>query len=185
MKLVDAIDEGRIVRVTEEYAIREGLLILRRPMIVPANQKPEFKRLEAERKEKEAFSLDRFRKPLRDKNNVVASLINHFHWQIREKRKQRNMTRKQVAVALNVREIDIKMIENGILPSDDYVLISKIQSYFGINLRKDGQDFVTPMRDIVSGKSEILRPDNSHKEDKTKNLAEDVIGEDIEIIEDK
>ena len=33
MKLVDVIEEGRLVRVPEDYAIREGLMIIRRPEI--------------------------------------------------------------------------------------------------------------------------------------------------------
>ena len=32
VRIVEAIDEGRIVKVPEDYARREGLLILRKPV---------------------------------------------------------------------------------------------------------------------------------------------------------
>ena len=47
------------------------------------------------------------------------------------------MTRKQLAQALSVSEHEIKLLEHGLLPSDDFVLISKVEKYFGLNLRRD------------------------------------------------
>jgi len=37
------------------------------------------------------------------------------------------------------------MMENGILLGDNYILVNKIQSHFGINLRKDGKSFNAPI----------------------------------------
>ena len=51
--------------------------------------------------------------------------------------KSRGMTRKQFAEAIRASENDVKMIENGVLPSPDFVLINKIEQLFGITLRKN------------------------------------------------
>lgn len=195
VKFVDAIEEGKIVKVPEDYALREGLPILRKPKIVSLehSKKEEVKRTGFERKEKEAYNLDRFRKPLRQKNDVVASLRDNFQWQVSAKRRQLNLSRKQVAAAIGVKENDVKMIENGLLPQDDYVLVNKIQNYFGINLRKDGKDFTTPMREVVEkaalkevNELEGMQPKKENFKDEGKIEADELIlGSDIEIVDDK
>ena len=73
-----------------------------------------------------------------DKNEIVGSLVDNFHWVLISRRKQLNITRKQLAQSISVPEEDIKALENGILPHSDYVLISKLENYFKINLRKTG-----------------------------------------------
>jgi|GEM_PF-1198893 len=191
VKFVDAIDEGRIVKVPEDYAVKEGLMILRRPKMASLEQKDEIKKLQVERREKDAFSLDRFRRPFRQKNDVLQSLTDNFHWILASKRKQLGLTRKQVASAIGVLERDIKMIENGILPSDDYVLVNKVQQYYGINLRKDGQDFNIQMREVVekTAREEIeglpgLESEEPAGEEKDADIGE-LLGEDIEILDEK
>ncbi len=152
LKMVEAIDEGRIVCVSEEYAVREGLMILRKPhMAAPAQP------LVEERPEKRSSGIDALRKPLRYKQNDIApSLVEHFHWVVAQKRKERNMTRKQLATAVQCSEHALKMIENGILPADNYILINRIEKYFGIALRKDGQNYQGSMRDLALSSSAIL-----------------------------
>lgn len=149
LKMVEAIDEGRIVRVPEEYAVREGLMILRKPRVdVPAQP------LVEERPEKRQSGIDALRKPLRYKQNDIApSLVEHFQWVVGQKRRERNMTRKQLATAVQCSEHAIKMIENGILPADNYILINRIEKYFEIVLRKDGQDYQGSMRNLALSSS--------------------------------
>lgn len=135
-RYVDAIEDGKIVRVSEEYAKKEGLFILQK-----LDEKKEISSSNYQRKEQknEVFiGMNSLRRPLRrNENDLTSSLVDNFHWIILEKRRSKNMTRKQLAIALSVNENDLKMVENGILPSRDYVLIRKIEEFFGINLRKD------------------------------------------------
>ena len=145
LKMVEAIDDGRIVRVPEDYAVREGLLILRKPQ-APVSAQP----LVEERPEKRSSGLDAFRKPLRYKqNDVVGSLVDHFHWIVGQKRKERGLTRKQVATAVQCSEHAIKMIENGILPAENYILINRIEKFLGVMLRKDGQNYQDSMKNLA------------------------------------
>jgi len=155
-RMVDALEEGRIVRVSESYAKQEGLTVLRRHEAknyadrgkaeVPGAQRAT-KEIGGRSYKKGILSFDDLRKPLDwRKNQIVSELVEDFHWVITNARRQKNMTRKQFANALHENEEDIKKLENGIIPTDDFVLINKVQDYLNINLRKDGMDFRSSAR---------------------------------------
>lgn len=164
MEMVEAIDDGRIVRVSEEYAKREGLPILRRSNIESKEKKIVSEGDLVKRKEfsgrgifdsnrssnKGILAFEEYRRPLkRSESDVTNELKDNFHWDILKKRKEKGISRKQFAVDLGVSEEEVKIVENGRLPRNDFVLINKIQSYLGINLRKDGVDFMKPAREKV------------------------------------
>lgn len=137
--LVDAIEEGRIVRVPETFAIREGLLVLRRlEEQGVSEEKAASERVSQKLEHVKLAPFESLRKPLRrQQNNVLASLVDNFHWVLLQKRKERNATRKHIAQELHISEDELKMAENGVLPSDDFILISKLERHYGINLRKE------------------------------------------------
>ncbi len=189
--IVDAIYEGRIVQVSERVALLEGLPILRRKEISflgdPTKQAV---MKEANRKERtKTDRMDTFRRPLKSlKNNVLASLIDNFHWQIAAKRKEFNLTRRQLGERLGISEGEVKMIENGVLPKDDYVVISKLEQLFGISLKKEGvkapdSAFLTASKlekkesSFVEKSRERLRV----KETSESKPAEALTGSDVEI----
>lgn len=163
MEMVEAIDDGRIVRVSEDYAKREGLPILRRSNVEKVEKKAvsegdlvkrrEFSGrgiFESNKSNRGLLAFDEYRRPLKKSESDVSNeLIDNFHWEILKKRKEKEISRKQFASDLGVNEEEVKMVENGRLPRNDFVLINKIQSYLGINLRKDGQDFSRPAREKV------------------------------------
>ncbi len=171
-KMVDAIEEGKIVHVSEKYAKQEGLLILRKTTesFLPVGKQKS--------KEEEArVGFNELRKPLRWKENkVVKDLIENFHWVISKERRARNMTRKDFANALGESENTMKMIENGVLPSDDFILINKIQDYLGINLRRDKQSF-GEMRKLVE------EGEKKKDEKKAEEKKEEISGDEIELID--
>lgn len=146
-EMVDAVENGRVVKVKESYAKEEGLMILRRALSdeEKAKQNPgkfgsSRKRIDEEYK-RNVYGDD-LRKPLRWlQNKVIADLVPNFQWVINQTRRVKNISRKQLADAIGEPESSIKMIENGVLPKDDFVLINKIQNYFKINLRKDKTDY--------------------------------------------
>ena len=77
--------------------------------------------------------------------------------------------------ALSIEEYELMMFERGILLKDDFILMNKLQQYFQINLRKDGQDFGQNMRSKVDKAS-------PKKEEKGNNKV-GIAGSDIEIFE--
>lgn len=178
-RYVEALEDGKIVRVSEDYAKREGLFILRKDVVEKKEEEPQptFRLGSQRKKPKEESKLlfDDFRKPLNwRKHQVISELIDNFHWEILKARKARGETRKQTAQAVGVSENDIKMLENGLLPSNDFVLINKVQNYFGINLRKDKKDFSNEARRLV-------KYDDKKAGMAGKSGDESILGKDIEI----
>jgi ribosome-binding protein aMBF1 (putative translation factor) len=179
--VVDAIEDGRIVRVSRDYAVREGLLILRKPeppkvdSALVKQQMHISPRLRGDRKI--YADLDRFRKPLREKNDIKASLIENFHWILINKRKSLNLNRKQVSQSTGVSEEDIKNLELGLLPHNDYIAISRLENYFSINLRKN-------QNDIKMNAQSDVKPAVQNTDKIAKNEAENLISSDIELDED-
>jgi ribosome-binding protein aMBF1 (putative translation factor) len=143
-EMVDAIKDGKIVRVQKSYAKREGLLILGKPKEIK-EEVPNYSK--SKPVEEKRMLLDDYRRPLKwAQNQVVKELITNFNWEISKARRNRNWSRRQLADAINEKEDVVKMLENGILPKDDFVLINKIQDVLKINIRKDKTDFSQPLR---------------------------------------
>jgi ribosome-binding protein aMBF1 (putative translation factor) len=156
--LVDAIEEGRIVKVTEDYARREGLLILRKSPQVTMQKSPVEKKDEETRKNKGFIGMEDLRRPLSIKNNeILRDLIENFHWTLVQKRKARGLTRKKVADEVGESELNIKMLENGVLPANNFILINKLESYYGINLRVNKPATLEgrPLRQVIDFASRI------------------------------
>lgn len=159
VRLLDAIYETQIMKICEECALIEDIPIIRRPTTIQLREshKPYsvYERLKkisgVENKQDEIsriaqdmvsgkFSKDK--KQEEDKwtrakrMNKPLNLIDNFHWKILMERKRKKMTRKELGDVLGESEIAIKMIENKEMPDDADKLISKIEQYFEINLRK-------------------------------------------------
>lgn len=173
--VVDAIEDGRIVRVSEDYARREGLLVLRKPS-EEVKQTGSGKREDESRKNKGFIGMEDLRKPLSTKNNeILKELIENFHWTLVQKRKGRLLTRKKVADALGESEVNIKMVENGVLPANNFILINKLESYYGISLRKNKvAENKAPLRQIIDFSKRL----NENKEKEIEIVNENVEEED-------
>jgi len=145
---VEAIEEGKIVRVSEDYALREGLPIIRKQSFgLFSNDREEF---EKKRAEVERISFDDLRKPLnwREKQEL-RGLVHNFHWHISRRRREMNLNRSQVAEKIGESEETIKALENGILPKGDLGLINKMEELLGISLRKGADEFSQNMRMLI------------------------------------
>lgn len=144
---VDAIENGKIVRVTESYAKREGLFILRKHEQV--NVAP----VKRNKDEEGRPLFDDFRKPLRFKENDLGKdMADNFHWILLEKRKLKGITRKQLASLLGESENSIKLMENGVIPFGNYVLVNKLEKFYGISLRKGVVNYQESARKLVEDK---------------------------------
>jgi ribosome-binding protein aMBF1 (putative translation factor) len=168
-ELVEAIVEGKIMKVRESVAKREGFPIIRKKGIDLKERKEE--------SEEVKLGFDDFRRPLGWKGNkVVGDLVDNFHWEIVRRRRHLDMNRKQLAEKIGEKEEVVKMVENGILPKDDFMIINKLQEVLGINLRKDREDFTQSFRKKVESV-------NEEKEEEVLGSSEDMVGDDIEIEE--
>jgi len=148
MVFVEAIEEGKIVKVEESYAREEGLPVLRK--CEEELEDSEIKRKQREEYSGSLYGVSDLSRPLnKDKNQVVMELVDNFHWEISKERRKRNLSRKKFGEVIGESESVVKMVENGILPSEDFFLINKIQDKLGINLRKDGKDFQQSARGML------------------------------------
>lgn len=155
--IVEAIDDGKIVFVPESYARIEGLPIVRRPEAKITGVEERSSKAGISKNEKKGLlKFEEFRKPLKEEGSVLSELKDNFHWELLSRRKEKSLTRKQVSQAINVNEYELKMIEHGILLNEDFILVNKLQEFYGINLRKDGKDFSRQMRKEIEGPKEDI-----------------------------
>jgi len=167
---VEAIENGRIVRVTEGYAKRESLFILKKHEQLPAIP------LKKKKEDEGRPLFDDFRKPLRFKENDLAKdMVDNFHWILLEKRKVKGITRKQLASALGESENSIKLMENGVIPFGNYVLVNKLEKFYGISLRKGVVNFQESARKLVEEKKEKTNKNDYSEEIKA------VTGDEIDL----
>lgn len=137
-RYVEAIKDGEIIKVPERVAREEDLFVLRR-LEAPAKAPiiPDKRIDPISIKSSSYLSEWKIGKAGYKRNNVASDLIDNFQWEISRQRRKRNISRKQLADAVQAKEEELKFVEMGQLPRDDFVLISRIENYLKINLRKN------------------------------------------------
>ena len=124
--VVEAIEDGKIVQVSEEYAKSEKLLIVRkREHDLPFSAHPAAAK---------AIRADPS-KPYYMNNNLTSELQDNFHWELQRQRRLRNLSRRQLAKHIGVPEGNINELESGNVASN-FIALSKLEAFYGINLRK-------------------------------------------------
>jgi len=165
VKLVDAIYGREVEKICEECAMGENVPLIRRPSSeqLKESEKPysikqrlnKMAGIDLRKDEKKDFargiSLDKLR-PAKDyksildrryeatkKRNQPLNLISNFNWHILMARKDKKITRKQLADVIGESESTIRLVEENYLPDDAARVINKIEQYFGMNLRIGGK----------------------------------------------
>ncbi len=215
VRLYDAISEKGIVKVCSECASIENFPIIKKPT---ENQIAESQRQKSVRDMltgmnrrfiggREVTLRDLIDKNFKGKHiQLHPDLIENFHWTIQRIRRNRKITRRQFAKGIEESEATIRMVEQGYLPDNNYKVINKIESYFGVNLHKPGTsgfsespdeqpkrlDFdrgsvsqlkIADLRDMKKRhEEEIFKPIDSWKEKRNESGE---IEEDIEGFEDE
>ena len=178
-QIVEAIEEGRIVRVAEDYARREGLLILRKPnAAIQQNLTPKEKKDEEGRRNKGFIGMDDLRKPLKSQQSeLMKEMVENFHWVLVQKRKAKGLMRKKLGELIGESETNIKMIENGVLPMNNFVLVNKLESFYGISLRKNKvAENKEPLRQVIDfAKKTTPGKSEEKKDEKAEEISSDEI----------
>lgn len=184
MSLVEVIKEGEIVRMSERQAREEDLFVLRR-VIEEEPQKidlPKIQKVEGNKTSSSRLQEWKNRSFAYKKNNVVKDLVSNFSWEVSRGRRERNLSRRQLASLIGVSEEEIKMVELGELPRDDFVLISKLENVLGVNLRKNKLPENVNLSDLQkrheAGSIFDEKPNQS-----SKSSGSGLSGKDLEIIE--
>jgi ribosome-binding protein aMBF1 (putative translation factor) len=85
-----------------------------------------------------------------------SDIIPNFHWTIQRIRRARKISREEFAKGIGEPESTVRMIEQGLLPEENYKIINKIEGFLKISLRKQGS---SGFPDTSHAKSFVL--DNS------------------------
>lgn len=147
---VEAIEDGKIVKVMASYAQREGLPILRSLSGEIAGKETK----KGNREDDYPFLGSNDLKEMlshKQKNPLEKALVPQFHWQIVHARRKKNMTRKQLAKWTGLSIKEIQMLENGIFPTQDLTALAKLEEVLGISIRKGAEEIGQPMRKIIEG----------------------------------
>ena len=160
--LVEAISKGRVINICRGCGEKENIPIIQKP--TPKQLKKSEKKGNVEekldrlsksegnkkvrkmQKKDDKSPLEMIREREKEKRRKSEDrgkdldLIGNYHWKVAKKRKDRRMTRRELAKELEEAEAAIKMIENKQLPKNALKLIKKIEQYFGIELRENTED---------------------------------------------
>jgi ribosome-binding protein aMBF1 (putative translation factor) len=217
VKLVDAIYNREMVKICEECAISENMPIIRKPSTnqLKESEKPysvgeRMKRMAGIAKneiKKEEFkpavlTLDRLRKPKDYKSilnnrfqqaktaNQPLNLVDNYQWYILMARKNRKISRKQLADAIGETENTVRLIEEKFLPDDALRVINKIEQYFGIPLKQGSKPVAyidskpAPAR-IIKIDSKVAGNVTIDDLRKMKEARESVVSSDVPVAKEK
>ena len=148
VRLYDAISSKGVVKICSDCNAAERLPIIKRPTTeqISDSQKQRSARdmLNGINKGKSMGGREISLRELVDRNlkerlaKQPSDLIDNFQWTIQRVRRNRKITREQFAKGIDENEATVRMIEQGVLPNNDYKIITKIENYLGISLKKQG-----------------------------------------------
>ena len=168
VKLIDAIQRNEVIKLCEECAVFETMPIIRKPNASqldfshkPYSVRERLSKMAGienkEKKEQENISkiarevftrkIDKekernFEASIRAarNRNKPLNLVENYNWKILMGRKQRKITRSQLAKAIGESEESVRLIETKEFPDDALRIIEKVEQYFGIKLRKEQEN---------------------------------------------
>ncbi len=155
VRLNDAISSKGIVKICSDCNVVERLPIIKKPsteQIADSQRQMSVRNMLAANKGRPAGREVSLRE-LVDRNlkerlaKQPSDLIDNFQWTIQRTRRNRKITREQFARGIDETEATVRMLESGVLPNNDYRIISKAESFLGITLKKrEGSKLSEPSR---------------------------------------
>jgi ribosome-binding protein aMBF1 (putative translation factor) len=94
-----------------------------------------------------------------------SDLVPNFHWTIQRIRRARRISREEFAKAINETDATIRMIEQGFVPDSNYKVISKIENYLQVSLRKQGSSGfpdTNPQKKFILDNSNVEKNEREH-----------------------
>jgi|GEM_PF-2648115 len=147
VRLYDAISNKGVVKICDDCNATEKLPIIRKPS---TEQIADSERQRSVRDMLSGVNKGRLvgREPtlreLVDRNlkerlaKQPSDLVDNFQWIIQRTRRNRKITREQFSRGIDESESTVRMLESGVLPNNDYRIITKAENFLGITLKKQG-----------------------------------------------
>ena len=142
--LIEAIGEKEIILVCQSCANDRGIPLIRRPSVDQIKNTYRTPKLNAndefviKKKDPETLKLEKELKDMVKKSvsKDYGNLVDNFHWHVQQGRRHKKLSVKQLSEAIAEPEVLIEMIENGQLPENYSKVITKLEQFFRIKLRK-------------------------------------------------
>ncbi|MFA6022850.1 MAG: hypothetical protein WC781_02060 [Candidatus Pacearchaeota archaeon] len=153
-ELIDAIGSEEVIKVCKDCAERNHFPIIHKATPEElqkarrfygvherlSSNRPDLKPIKKERTEEDK-ELERFVKE-HVKKGEYPELVDNFHWHIQHARRLKKISQKQLAENIAEQEIMIEMAEQGKLPEDYNKLITKLEQYLKVQLKKQPDKLV-------------------------------------------
>ncbi len=160
-ELVDAILQGSVIKICKICSENENIPIIRKPTTgqLKDSEKRETvgDKLKKVSKSKEnenveeigsgkASTLNKIREREKEKRKISENrgkslnLADNYHWHISKARRDKRLSRRQLASEIGESEAALKMVENKELPEEALVLIRKLEQYLGVELREETEE---------------------------------------------
>ncbi len=142
--LIEAVGEKEIILVCEVCAYRYNMPIMRKPSEEQIKNTYRTPKLNAKdeiiikKKDPETLKLEKELKDMVKKNVAkdYGNLVDNFHWIVQQGRRHKKLSIKQLSDAVAEPEILIEMVEKGQLPENYDKLITKLEQYLRVKLKK-------------------------------------------------
>lgn len=151
VKLFDAVNDGKIIKICERCSIIENIPVIRKPSSSQLKESEKSLRvydrmkrmvgLGPSKSEEKFFLRDKLKELdnnpwLERPEEKPLELIDFFYWEIMKTRRRKGLSQKQLANYLGESENAIQMIEKGNLPPNPRILVDKLERFLHIRLRK-------------------------------------------------
>ncbi|MBS3092793.1 hypothetical protein J4466_05235 [Candidatus Pacearchaeota archaeon] len=147
--LVDAIDGHEIIKACFNCAEKSKFPIIQRPTQEQINRANRFygvrDRLMVNRPDLKQIAVRKETPEDKELKRVIAEsaklqkyeeLIDNFHWSIQQGRRMKKLSQKQLAEMIAEPEAVVNMAEQGKLPEDYNRIISKLEQFLKVKLKK-------------------------------------------------
>lgn len=115
---------------------------------IKEKKEPENPRVKEQEEELRRIANSNIQKAIQEKPVSTEDLVDKFHWIIMRVRRSKKITQTELAKEIGESEAAVKMAEQGIISARTPLLIEKIESYFGIKLRKryepETKEYISP-----------------------------------------
>ena len=161
-RLFDVVSSKGIIKLCSDCLKGEEMPVIKRPTtfqlkeseegfssrarIAEGIRKKEIQRRSAEKADISLRELvdKNYEKKIPSDRKPRSDLVDNFHWVIMRARRSKKVTQEQLARDIAESLSTIKLAEQGVLPEDDYRLISKLENYLFIRIiREDAKQVLT------------------------------------------
>ena len=146
-KLVEAIGPDEIIRLCETCAKKNSFPVIKKPSVEQIRQESRFYSPNTKsivHSRKIDYDTEKVNKELKGivvdnvKKGCYEDLVENFHWNIQQARRMKKLSQKQLGEAIAEPEIIIAMAEKAELPENYNKVITKLEQYLSIKMKKFG-----------------------------------------------